>query len=283
MTVAASRRTFLVASLSAGVSAVGGSRGIRVGCQANAWPLREGDFDQLLEVVRKMRELGYAGFECNVRFVRGQFARAVQARRQLKTTGMQFIGAHMSMQQAMQEDFSKLAAGVAQLGASYIVMSGRGLAGDGRFSSDALHAKAAQLEGLAKTCKQQGIELAYHNHTAEFANHNAEIEGLANSTSEQLAHFLIDAGHGYQAGGDPAAFLLRHSRRIVGCHIKTFRNKTVQVPLGQGDFGFEALAAAIRQTGWSGWLIDEEGGGRAGGNAAAVGPDRQYIRRVFGA
>src|SRR5579884_3602859 len=169
------------------------------------------------------------------------------------------------------------------IGRSYIVMSGRGLAGDGRFSSDALHDKAAQLEGLAKTCKQQGIELAYHNHTAEFANHNAEIEGLANSTSEQLVHFLTDAGHGYQGGGDPAAFLLRHSGRIVGCHIKTFRNKTVQVPLGQGDFGFEALAAAIRQTGWSGWLIDEEGGGRAGGNAAAVGPDRQYIRRVFGA
>src|SRR5579875_2573238 len=236
MTVAASRRTFLVASLSAGVAAFGTPGSIRVGCQANAWPLKEGDFDQLLEVVRKM-----------------------------------------------QEDFSKLAAGVVQLGGSYIVMSGRGLAGDGRFPSDALHAKAAQLEALAKTCKQQGIELAYHNHTAEFANHNAEIEGLANSTSAELVHFLIDAGHGYQGGGDPAAFLLRHSGRIVGCHIKTFRNKTVQVPLGQGDFGFEALAAAIRQTGWSGWLIDEEGGSRAGGNAAAVGPDRQYIRRVFGA
>jgi len=283
MTVAASRRTFLVASLSAGVAAFGTPGSIRVGCQANAWPLKEGDFDQLLEVVRKMKELRYVGFECNVRFVRGQFARAAEARQQLKTTGMQFVGTHMSMQQAMQEDFSKLAAGVVQLGGSYIVMSGRGLAGDGRFPSDALHAKAAQLEALAKTCKQQGIELAYHNHTAEFANHNAEIEGLANSTSAELVHFLIDAGHGYQGGGDPAAFMLRHSRRIVGCHIKTFLNNTVQVPLGQGDFGFEALAAAIRRTDWSGWLIDEEGGGRAGGNAAAVGPDRQYIRRVFGA
>jgi sugar phosphate isomerase/epimerase len=283
MKLATSRRRFLAASLSAGIAAFGSQEGVRVGCQANAWPLKEGDFDQLLGVVRKIRELGYVGFECNIRFVWGQFDRARKARRQLEATGMQFIGAHMSMQQAMSEEFSRWAAGLTQLGANYIVMSGHGLAADGRFSSEALRAKAAQLEMLGKACKQHGIELAYHNHTAEFANHNAEVEGLVNNTSSEFVHFLIDAGHGYQAGGDPAGFLLRHSRRIVGCHIKTFRNQTIQVPLGQGDFGFEALADAIRQTDWSGWLIDEEGGGRAGGNAAAVDPDRQYIRKVFGA
>src|SRR5579875_2566105 len=107
MTVAASRRTFLVASLSAGVSALGGSRGIRVGCQANAWPLREGDFDQLLEVVRKMRELGYAGFECNVRYLQRYFVPDAEAPKLLTTSGVQFIGTHMSMPQEMQEEFSK--------------------------------------------------------------------------------------------------------------------------------------------------------------------------------
>lgn len=91
----------------------------------------------------------------------------------------------------------------------------------------------------------------------------------------------MDAGHAYQGGGDPPAFLTRYPHRIFGFHVKTFRGSR-QKPLGQGDFGFEDLAAAIRQAHWSGWLITEEGGG-AEKDLAAVGPDREYIRRVFGA
>ena len=189
----------------------------------------------------------------------------------------------MSMELASEGDFSKLAGGAMSLGAGYIVMSAAGLSPDGRFSPEALRAKAQRVEALAKICRRSGIQLAYHNHTAEFANGNAEIDGLADHTDPELVHFLMDAGHGYQGGGDPAVFMLRHSKRIVGCHIKTFRDKITQVPLGQGDFGFEALASAIKKTNWTGWLIDEEGGGRKGGDSAAVGQDRQYIRRIFGA
>jgi sugar phosphate isomerase/epimerase len=265
------------------MAALGSQQILRVGCQANAWPLREGDFDQLIQAVETMKTLGYAGFECNIRFVRGQFEQPTEARAKLQSTGMQFIGAHMSMQQAAAEDFSKLAHGAAQLGAAYIVMSGSGLSPDGNFTAAAAAAKAAQLEALARTCRQGGIQLAYHNHTAEFSNHNAEMRALAEQTNPDLVHFLMDAGHGYQGGGDPAAFLLQYSHRIIGCHLKTFRDRTKQVPLGKGDFDFDALAAAIKKTGWSGWLIDEEGGGPSGGNPSAVGPDRDYIRKIFGA
>ncbi len=275
------RREFLAASACAASLCFAKPAAIKVGCQANAWPLKEGDFDQLIDVVHTIKSLGYAGFECNIRFVRGQFGHAAEARKRIEDTGIQFIGAHTNMQEAAREDFAKAAAGAAQLGALYIVMSGSGLAPNGQFSDEALKTKAAQLENLARTCRQSGIELAYHNHTAEFANNNAEMEGLADHTDPKLVSFLMDAGHGYQGGGNPAAFMLRDSDRIVGCHIKTFRDKTMQVPLGQGDFGFEALAAAIRKTGWTGWLIDEEGGGKTA-DSPAVGPDRQYIRRIFG-
>jgi sugar phosphate isomerase/epimerase len=257
-------------------------RAIKAGCQANAWPLKQGDFDQLIRVVETIKTLGYSGFECNIRFVRDQFDQPAGARRRLQATGVQFIGTHTNMQEAAHEGFAKLAAGARALGAEFIVMSGAGLSPNGQFSPESLSAKVAQLENAAKTCLQCGIQLAYHNHTAEFANKNAEIEALADHTDPKLVSFLMDAGHGYQGGGDPAAFMLRDSQRIVGCHVKTFREKTRQVPLGQGDFGFEPLAAAIKKTNWAGWLIDEEGGGPAGGNASAVGPDRKYIRDVFG-
>ncbi|MBV9157547.1 MAG: TIM barrel protein [Acidobacteriaceae bacterium] len=275
------RRHFLTASACVTSLCFAKVGSIRLGCQANAWPLKEGNFDQLLDVVKTIKSLGYVGFECNIRFVRDQFEHATAARKRIEETGMQFIGAHTSMQEASREDFPKFASGAAQLGALYIVMSSSGLAQNGQFPDEALKAKTAQLEDLAKTCRQSAIQLAYHNHTAEFANNNAEIQALADHTDPKLVSFLIDAGHGYQGGGDPAEFMMRNSERIVGCHIKTFREKTTQVPLGQGDFGFEALAAAIKKTAWSGWLIDEEGGGKTM-DSEAVGPDRQYIKRIFG-
>jgi inosose dehydratase len=254
----------------------------RVGCQANGFDLKPGDFPALLRALGSMKELGYTGFECNVRFVRGQFDRTPEARRQMEQTGVRFIGAHMSMLEARPDVYPKLLEGVAALGAECIVMSGAGLSPEGKFTPEALREKAAKLEALAKPCREKGLRLAYHNHNPEFANHNAEIEGLANATSAELVDFLIDAGHGYLGGGNPAEFLALHSRRIVGCHIKTFRGKEAQVPLGQGDFDFRDLASAVRKAGWAGWLIDEEGGGPTPGDTAALGPDREYIRRVFG-
>jgi sugar phosphate isomerase/epimerase len=277
-----SRRAFLATLPIPAVLLAAKPPAITVGCQANAWPLKTGDFAQLLGVLKEMKTLGYAGFECNIRFVQDQFSRVAEARREIEKTGVKFIGAHTSMQQAKPESFPKALTSVVALGAERIVMSGTGLAPDGKFEPDALRQKCAALDAFGKTCQQHGIRLAYHNHNPEFANSNAEIEGLAKGTNPELVDFLMDAGHGYLGGGNPAEFMSQHSYRIYGCHLKTFRGKDQQVPLGQGDFDFQALAAAIQQTKWTGWIITEEGGNAKYFGTAAVGPDRTYIRKVFG-
>jgi sugar phosphate isomerase/epimerase len=283
MTYQISRRAFLITSSAAAAwAAKNGS--IRVGCQANGFPLKPNDFPGLLKALESMKGLGYTGFECNYRFVEGEFGRAAPAREQIDGTGVKFIGAHASMDQIGGAQGARIVAGVAALGADCIVMSGKGLSADGRFEKSALLEKAKELERLARLLRENGLRLTYHNHNPEFANHNAEMNGLAENTDSALVAFLMDAGHGYLGGGDPAAFLARHAKRIYGIHLKTFRGKDVsgQVPLGQGDFDFQALAAAVKKTGWPGWLITEEGGGPRPGNTAALGPDREYIRKLFG-
>jgi sugar phosphate isomerase/epimerase len=283
-----SRRQF-VSALSVSVPAVTLLRGKllaatarpRVGCQANGFPLKPNDFPSLLAALRKMKELEYAGFECNIRFVESEFGRITEARKRIEDTGVEFIGVHMSMQLAKPEVFPRWVENVAALGGTCIVMSGAGLAPDGKFARDALLKKAATLNTLGKTCREGGLRLAYHNHNPEFAAKNAEMNGLADSTDAALLSFLMDAGHARLGGGDPAAFMTKFHDRIVGCHLKTYKGKQ-QVPLGQGDWGFEDLATAIKSAGWNGWLITEEGGGPRGGNTAALGPDREYIRNVFG-
>lgn len=255
---------------------------VRVGCQANGFPLKPGDFPGLLAVLRKMQQLGYEGFECNVRFVEPVFDRVGEARKQIEDTGVAFIGAHMSMSTAKPDVFPRWVEGVAALGGANIVMSGSGLAPDGKFAPDALQKKAAQLTSLGKTCRSGGLQLTYHNHNPEFAGGNAEMNGLAGNTQAQDLQFLVDAGPAKLGGGDPAAFLRRHPTRVVGFHLKTYKG-LVQVPLGEGDWDFTDLAAAIQATRWQGWLIAEEGGGPKPGNTAALEPDRAFIRKIFGA
>lgn len=254
----------------------------RVGCQANGFALKPGEFPALLDALRKMKALGYVGFECNVRFVEGEFGNTADARKRIEDAGVEFIGAHTSMQLAKPDVFPRWVEKLKALGASSVVMSGTGLANDGNFTAEALAKKADALNRLGATCTQGGLKLAYHNHNPEFARQNAEMEGLAKATDPKHLHFLMDAGHAKLGGGDPAKFMTQHSARIVGCHLKTYR-ELVQVPLGQGDWDFVDLASTIKSTGWSGWLITEEGGGPKPGNTAALGPDRDYIRKIFGA
>jgi inosose dehydratase len=283
------RRSFLATSALASAAlavpalAFAEEKRIRVGCQANGYGSQLGEFSALIKVIEDMKSKDYAGFECNIRFVSDQFSHTSEARKQIQATGMAFIGAHIGMPKPDDTTFPDDVKGAAQLGAAHIVMSAAGLDPNGKFTPEALHAKCARLEAFGKVCRDNGLQLAYHNHMPEFANSNAEINGIADNTDPGLVHFLMDAGHGYQGGGDPAQFMLGHHDRIVGCHLKTFKNHTQQVPLGEGDFGFEPLAAAIHKTGWKGWIIDEEGNGRpTGGNTTAVGTDRAYIRKVFG-
>ena len=254
----------------------------RVGCQVNGFAARTGDFAQLLTVLTSIKSLGYAGFECNNPFLQGKLDDPSDARGKIPASGLEFIGMHTSMAEAEKGDLEKLCRGGSAMGCHYIVMSATGLSNTGTFTPEALSQKTSTLEKYGRICRDNGMTLAYHNHMPEFANGNAEIQALADHTNAQLVSFLIDAGHAYQGGGNPAAFMRKNANRIVGCHIKTFKNNTQQVPLGQGDFGFEDLAAAIREKGWPGWLIDEEGGGPQGADTAAVGPDREYIHRVFG-
>jgi sugar phosphate isomerase/epimerase len=273
------RRQFLMGS--AALPLLAAKPGPKVGCQTNGYPLKAGDFPALLRALENLKSVGYTGFECNTRFVEGQFGRAADARREIEKTGVEFIGGHYSMKQAQADTFPQVAAGLAALGARCIVMSGSALSPQGKFEQEAALKKAAEMNALAKICHEKGLRLAYHNHNNEFANHNAEIEALAEATDPKLVEFLMDAGHGYLGGGNPAEFMTKHSGRILGVHVKTFKGQQ-QVPLGEGDFGFEALAEAIRKTGWNGWLIDEEGGGTKLGNTAAIEADRKYMRKIFG-
>ena len=106
--------------------------------------------------------------------------------------------------------------------------------------------------------------------------------GLMKGTDPGLVDFLIDCGWAYRAGVNLAAFFTDHRARIAGMHLRDFKGEA-QVPLGQGDVDWKPLAATVRETGWSGWVLAEEE--RADGSKpgeSAAGPARETLRTLFG-
>lgn len=263
--------------------------GVKIGCQTNAWRIDPSNFDSVLGVLRQLKALRYDGFETGFRNVQGQFGNADAARKQIEQFGLKFLGCHIFLDQydpqtriAPMDLIQQVTAGAANLGAERLIVSGGGLIIDGKIDGEALKRKAAGLNAAGKYCQSRGIKLAYHNHGPEFANSGEEIEGLYAQTDPALVDFLTDCGWAFSAKADVPKFFQKHHKRIIGLHLRDFKNGE-QVPLGQGEFPIRELAGAIKKVNWQGWTINEEerlSGEKPG--EKAVAPARQTLKQVFG-
>jgi len=255
---------------------------VQLGCQTNAWAIDPRDFTNVLAVIQKVKNYGYDGFETGFANVQTQFGDPAAAKAKLDALGLKFLGVHIFLTQydaathvAPAELYERVATGGAKLGAERLILSGTPPEGE-----EGRKRKAAELNRAGAFAKKLGLKLAYHNHGPEFANHGEEIEFLIRQTDPALVWFLMDAGHAFRAGADIPGFFLQHYARLTGMHIRDTKDGK-ETPLGTGEFPLEALAAAIRKTGWSGWLINEEErvGGKPGDEA--VKPARDALFRIF--
>ena len=235
--------------------------GIQFGAQTNAWAIDPKSLDSFLAVLGQIRQTGYAGFETGFGNVAGQFANPQEARRRIASTGLKFFGVHIflpadrydpSTHIAPASLYEQVATGGAALGARYLVLSGAPAQ-----SEEELKAKIAGLNAAGKFSKSVGVGLAYHNHGPEFESKVREIEALYVHSDPELVSFLLDAGHAYRAGADVPAFLRTNQARIVGIHLRDYRNGQ-QVPLGQGTFPLALVSGVLKQLAWTGWVLNEE-------------------------
>jgi sugar phosphate isomerase/epimerase len=269
--------------LGGGAGLLSAKPNLRTASQTNAWRIDPKNFESLLTVIGTIKQLGFEGFETGFVNVRGQFDRPLPAYERLKKTGMRFFGIHVFLTSyepetaiAKYELLQEVADGGRALGAERLIVSGAPTV-----HPLALRAKADSLTRVAKYCKQVGIGCAYHNHAAEFSLGGTQINGLVAQT-DPIVHFVLDAGHAIEGGGDVAAFFSKNWKRIDGIHLRDAKAGK-EVPLGEGDYDYAPLAKAIQASDWRGWLITEEerlSGEKLG--EAAVGPARTTIRRVFG-
>lgn len=261
---------------------------VKLGCQTNAWRINPANFSDLLNVLAKLKELGFDGFETGFRNLQPQFGNILQARAQLEKHGLQFFGCHIFLDKydektnvAPMDVVTKIVDGAAAFGAQRLILSGTGLIKDNKIDTETVKRKSDGINAAAKYCKSKGIKFAYHNHGPEFQNNGLEIESLYKLTDPSLVDFLTDCGWAMRGGMNVPEFFSRHHKRIIGLHLRDFKGDT-QVPLGQGDFPLQQLAAVIKKVKWQGWALNEEerlSGEKPG--ESAVAPARAALKAVF--
>jgi len=236
--------------------------GIHFGVQLNAFPIDPKRFETFLDALAQVRQTGYQGFEVGFRNVNAQFGDPASARRQIEQTRLTFFGIHIFLPSFEMYDsntriaapsiYEPVARGGAALGAEHLILSGAPAA-----DAEQLKHKIDGLNVAGQLAKSVGITAAYHNHWWEFQSKIGEIEALYTQTDPSLVRFVLDAGHAFHAGADVPAFIRAHSDRIVGFHLRDFKNDEY-VELGTGDFPLHQVAATIKQIGWKGWVENEE-------------------------
>ena len=132
---------------------------------------------------------------------------------------------------------------------------------------------AEQAEIAAKYCRDRGYSPVFHNETGTNVEAPWELEKVLELTSYDLC---LDTGHLIACGGDPVASLRKWSDRVTHIHVKSAYRSRMQdlidkngdvemiwsqkifAPLGEGDLDLPALASAIRDINYEGWIVVEQ-------------------------
>jgi sugar phosphate isomerase/epimerase len=264
--------------------------GIRFGVQLNAFPIDPKRFETFAATLEQVKQIGYQGFEAGFRYLSEQFAAPEMARHSIERTGLTFFGIHIFFPNNLYDQTTRIAApsvyepvarGGAALGAKHLILSGAPSQ-----NADQLKAKIDALNAAGRFALTNGITAAYHNHWWEFESkigesQKTEIEALYTETDPGLVHFVLDAGHAYHGGADVPAFIRAHSERIIGFHVRDFKNGDY-VELGTGDFPLHQVAAAIMQIGWKGWVEnEEERADHSQGGEKVIAPAFKAMKEAF--
>lgn len=196
--------------------------------------------------LRLVGDIGYDGVE----FAGYGGLRATEMQSLLSETGLQVAGTHIAVDR-LQRDLRAEVAFCHAIKCPLMVVPSlpRELHGPERLGE-----VVALLNDLGKSCREQGLGFAYHNHDFEFFSYGDRTgwEYLVESTDRELVSFELDLFWAAHAGMDAERLLERHRDRIRIVHLKeAARQREVDGPR------LDALYARLGQLDVD-WVIIED-------------------------
>ncbi|UNS96156.1 sugar phosphate isomerase/epimerase [Streptomyces tubbatahanensis] len=155
---------------------------------------------------------------------------------------------------------------------------------------------AADVQAAADRCRERGLEPVFHPHLGTVVETPEETRRLLSRTDVSLC---LDTGHWWLAGGDPAEAVAEWGPRIRQVHLKDAdRRALARVrsaggdlrrvvaeggfrALGEGEIDLAAVVAALRRTGYAGWLVVEQDAPPTGQDLDRIAAHQSANRRLL--
>jgi inosose dehydratase len=146
----------------------------------------------------------------------------------------------------------------------------------GGLSKEQWKSLATGLNDLARELAPMGVNVVFHNHVGTYVETEAETATLLEETDPALVSWCLDCGHLAYGGGDNLRALAKYGNRVGYVHIKDVDGQVLHqsrengwsfaqalksyifAPLGEGVARVPEVVDALRQAGYTGWLVIEQ-------------------------
>lgn len=140
---------------------------------------------------------------------------------------------------------------------------------------DAMRAFAQVLTELGKEARAAGTKLSLHHHYHQIVMTRADLDRFYAIADGDMVGLTVDTAHLVKSGVKDVAGVIRDFRPVLdNIHMKDYADGQWKV-LGKGGIDFAPIFAAIRTSGFDGWVCaDEESGSELVSGMAAC---RQFL------
>lgn len=102
----------------------------------------------------------------------------------------------------------------------------------------------ADVEAIAVFCQKQGITLVYHHHMGTIVETGAEIDLFMDNTGP-ATKLLLDTGHAWFGGTDPALLARKYMSRVAHLHVKNVRSNIKEQVVEHGLSFLEGVRRGV--------------------------------------
>lgn len=163
-------------------------------------------------------------------------------------------------QATMLSNFEQLVDKAAETGQQYLTCSW--MDESLRKSPDDLKRTAELFNRTGETCKQAGLQFAYHNHAFEFEKVGDTVlyDFMLENTDPELVKWEMDIFWLVAGGYDPVAYFEKYPGRFPLGHVKDMdkQDQTKNTELGKGTIQYGSLLKAAREAGMKHYLVEQE-------------------------
>jgi inosose dehydratase len=265
---------------------------VRLGVSHLVWGFDLARPDRLLRFLDDAAAIGYEGvllFDTTAAF---WFNRPREFARLLDERGLALAGVILRPTLDFRGT-TRLVEWMAEVGGDVLVISGP----DGRPEDWGIVVPILQRHG--EIAAAHGIQAVYHHHTDWVAETMEQAERLLAETDPKKLGGMLDCGHATMdfKGHSAQEYFQRNHERIKYVEFKDYSPETgLCTEVGRGRCDFPAVAAALKEHGYKGWVVVEQnpfgppdgrysgtvGRPQGGDPKASAAESHRYIRETLG-